>query len=82
MVPRSDEEPVWAKATFADSSAAASTLKTTSALGRESLTGFMHSSKGDLIFWTIDRCGWETLTGGLAESIPCADECDLSDRSS
>jgi len=24
------------------------------------LNGFMHSSKGDLIFWTIDRCGRET----------------------
>src|SRR4051794_18700376 len=48
MVPRSDEEPVWAKATLAVSSARASALKTASALGRESLTGFMHSSIGDI----------------------------------
>jgi hypothetical protein len=60
IVPRKDEEPVWAKAVLAVSSAIESTLKTTSALGRESLIDLMHSSKGDLIFWTIDCCGWET----------------------
>src|SRR6185369_7067336 len=49
IVPRRDEEPVWAKATLAVSSARANALKRASALDRDSLTGFMHSSIGDFL---------------------------------
>src|SRR6185295_14422870 len=62
IVPRSDEVPVWAKATLDISSVKASTLKMTRALFKAGLAVFMESSIGDLcnlrkFFDTHDPCG-------------------------